>query len=149
MIFRFKYFVSLSDVSSEAWPSSVGMEHIIFKDDVEDSNLLRAKLGIPDSAPDPASISEDLKQLHYIIGARYLGMASFIQLKTPQEGFSYQKKLLKNARTGYEKQFEKVLMMGKEQQAIFQAELPSYCVFGGHGSGKSLLYVSLNRICMD
>ena len=32
--------------------------------------------------------------------------------------------------------FDKVFMMGKEQQAVFQAELPSYCVFGGHGSGK-------------
>ena len=62
-------------------------------------------------------------------------MASLIQLKSPQEGFSYQEKMLKNVRAGYQKTFEKVFMLGKEQQEVFQAELPSYCVFGGHGSG--------------
>ena len=105
-------------------------------EDVENPELLRTKLGVPDTPPDPSTIPEDLKKLHYTIGARYLGMASLIQLKSPQEGFSYQEKMLKNVRTGYQKNFEKVFMMGKEQQAVFQAELPSYCVFGGHGSGR-------------
>ena len=98
-------------------------------------DLLRAKLEIPDSPPDPTTIPEDLKQLHYKIGARYLGLTSLIKLKTPQEGFKYQAKQLNDIRTGYEKQLEKVFMMGTEQQAIFQAGLQNYCVFGGHGSG--------------
>ena len=98
-------------------------------------DLLRAKLEIPDSPPDPTTIPEDLKQLHNTIGARYLGLTSLIKLKTPQEGFKYQAKQLKTIRTGYEKQLEKVFMMGTEQQALFQAGLQNYCVFGGHGSG--------------
>lgn len=105
-------------------------------EDIENPDLLRTKLGVPDTPPDLSTIPEDLKKLHYSIGARYLGMASLIQLKSPQEGFSYQEKMLKKIRTGYQGKFEKVFMMGKEQQAVFQAELPSYCVFGGHGSGK-------------
>ena len=98
-------------------------------------DLLRAKLEIPDSPPDPTTIPEDLKQLHYKIGARYLGLTSLIKLKTPQEGFKYQDKQMKTIRNGHENQLEKVFMMGTEQQAIFQAGLQNYCVFGGHGSG--------------
>ena len=97
--------------------------------------MLCAKLGVPETAPDPSTIPEDLKKLHYTIGARYLGMASLIQLKTPNEGFTHQDNILKSVRTGYQKNFEKVLMLGNEQQAVFQAELSNYCVFGGHGSG--------------
>ena len=98
-------------------------------------DLLRAKLEIPDSPPDPTTIPEDLKQLQYTIGARYLGLTSLIKLKTPQEGFKYQAKQLKAIRTGYEQQLEKVFIMGTEQQAMFQAGLQNYCVFRGHGSG--------------
>ena len=101
--------------------------------------MLRAKLGVPETAPDPSTISEDLKNLHYTIGARYLGMASLIQLKTPTEGFTHQDKLLGSVRTGFQRNFEKVYMMGEEQQAVFQAELSNYCVFGGHGSGTHKL----------
>ena len=98
-------------------------------------DLLRDKLEIPDSPPDPTTIPEDLKQLHYKVGARYLGLTSLIKLKTPQEGFKYQDKQMKAIRTGYGQQLEKVFIMGTEQQALFQAGLQNYCVFGGHGSG--------------
>ena len=47
-----------------------------------------------------------------------------------------QGKLLKKIRAGYENQLEKVYMMGREQQAMFQAGLTNYCNFGGHGSGN-------------
>ena len=74
--------------------------------------------------------------LHYIIGARYVGGASLINMKTPQEGFSEQESLIKKIRAGYERQVDKVFMMGREQQAVFQAGLCNYANFGGHGSGK-------------
>ena len=97
---------------------------------------MQSKLNIPSTPPDPSHISSDIKTLHYIIGARYVGGASLISFKTPQEGFSKQGDLLVKIRVGYQGQVEKVLMLGREQQAVFQAQLTSYCNFGGHGSGK-------------
>ena len=67
--------------------------------------LKSAKLGVPETPPDPSKIPEELMKLHYIIGARYLGMASLIEMKMPSEGFSYQNKLLKFVRTGYQGDF--------------------------------------------
>ena len=67
--------------------------------------MLRAKLGVPETPPDPSEIPEELMKLHYIIGARYLGMASLIEMKMPSEGFSYQNELLKLVRTGYQGDF--------------------------------------------
>ena len=99
---------------------------------------MQSKLNIPSTPPDPSNISSDIKTLHYIIGARYVGGASLISLKTPQEGFSKQRELMGKIRVGYKGQLEKVFMMGKEQQAVFQGGLSNYCVFGGHGSGMHL-----------
>ena len=91
---------------------------------------------VPDAPPNPTNISADVLRLHKIIGARYLGGSSIIKMKTPHEGFSTQGAVLKKIRAGYEKQGEKVYMMGREQQAVFQAGLSNYVNFGGHGSGK-------------
>ena len=97
--------------------------------------LLRTKLKLPSSPPDEANISPDIKSLHTTITARYVGAASFILMKTPQEGFQKQEKLLKNIREGYKEKVEKVFKMSKDQQAVFQADLQNYSNFGGHGSG--------------
>ena len=97
---------------------------------------MQSKLKIPITPPDLSNISSDIKTLHYIIGARYIGGASLISFKTPQEGFSKQGDLLGKIRVGYQGQLEKVFMMGREQQAVFQAQPTNYCNFGGHGSGK-------------
>ena len=105
-------------------------------EDIEDINSLKSKLKIPDTPPNPDHISADIKKLYNIIAARYVGGASFIGLKTPQEGFCKQGALLQKVRTGYERQVEKVFMMGPEQQAVFQAGPRNYANFGGHGSGK-------------
>ena len=101
---------------------------------------MQSKLKLPSSPPDPSTIAGDIKRLHYMIGARYVGGASLINMKTPQEGFSLQKTLLKKVRAGYEDQGDKVFMMGREQQAVFQGGLGSFCNFGGHGSGKDTEY---------
>ena len=97
---------------------------------------MQSKLKLPNAPPDPDTISSDIKKLHCIIGARYVGGASLIKMKTPQEGFSQQETLLKKTRAGYECQGDKVFMMGREQQAVFQSGLSNYANFGGHGSGK-------------
>ena len=96
---------------------------------------MRKKLNVPDAPPKPGSISQDIITLNTRIGARYVGGASLIRLKTPDEGFAMQGGLMKKIRTGYEGQLEKVFMLGREQQAVFQAGLTNYCTFGGHGSG--------------
>ena len=93
-------------------------------------------MNVPVAPPNPDDISNDIKKLNTLIGARYVGGASLIRLKTPRDGFSVQGSLLKKIRTGYEGQLEKVFMMGREQQAVFQAGLTNYCNFGGHGSGN-------------
>ena len=71
-----------------------------------------------------------------MIGARYVGGASMIKMKNPQDGFAKQGAILKKIRGGYSEQGEKVFMMGMEQQAVFQAGLTNYANFGGHGCGK-------------
>ena len=105
-------------------------------EDIEDVSRLQSKLKLPSTLPDPSTISNDIKQIHYIIGARYVGGASLINMKTPEEGFSQQDTLMKKIRDGYEHQVDKVFMMGREQQAVFQSGLSNYANFGGHGSGK-------------
>ena len=94
---------------------------------------MQVKLKLPSSPTDPSMISMDIKRLNYMIGARYVGGASLINLKTPEEGFSEQGTSLKKIRAGYEHQVDKVLMMGREQQAVFQSGLYNYSNFGGHG----------------
>ena len=96
---------------------------------------MQSKLKIPDAPPDPSSISADVRKLQNTISARYVGGASLISIKTPEEGFAKHEALMKKVRTGYEGQIEKVFMLGREQQAVFQAGLFNYSNFGGHGSG--------------
>ena len=153
--FRFKYFVALSDVSDQDWPTDAPPDHIIFKgishqmqgktlstfklkcsEDIEDISRLQSKLQLPSTPPDPSTISSDIKKLHYTIGARYVGGASLIKMKTPEEGFAQQATLLKKVRTGFERQVDTVFMMGREQQAVFQSGPCNFANFGGHGSGK-------------
>ena len=109
-------------------------------EDIENIRDLKSKMSVPDAPP--VNISPDVLELNTIIGARYIGGASFIKLKTPAEGFSKQGTVLKKIRSDYEKQGEKVYMMGLEQQAIFQSGVTNYCNFGGHGSGKNSLPTS-------
>ena len=146
-------------MSCEDWPSGSAAHNILFKgkaksgvldvrdlfininiaEDIEDIYRLRKTLNVPDAPPKRESISADIFTLNTRIGARYVGGASLIRLKTPDEGFSLQGSLLHKIRTGYEGQLEKTFMMGREQQAVFQAGLTNYCTFGGHGSGNHLL----------
>ena len=84
----------------------------------------------------PVNISPEVVHLNTMIGARYIGGASLIKLKSPSEGFSKQRNVLKKIRSDYEKQGEKVFRMGPEQQALFQSGVTNYCNFGGHGSGR-------------
>ena len=96
---------------------------------------MKLKMKVPDTPP--ANISSAVLELNKIIGARYLGVASLIKLKNPSEGFSKQATVMKKIRSDYEKKEEKVMMMGPEQQAIFQSGVKNYSNFGGHGSGKN------------
>ena len=105
-------------------------------EDIENIDRLKLKLNVPDAPPNPNNISPDIEALNTMIGARYLGDASQIRLKTPKEGFSMQCKLLKRIRAGYEGQLDKVFMMGREQHAVVRVGPSNYCVFGGHGSGR-------------
>ena len=93
-------------------------------------------MNIPDDTPHSADIEPDVLRLHTTIGARYVGGASLIKMKNPRDGFTKQGAILKRIRSGYAEQGEKVFMMGTEQQAVFQANLPSFANFGGHGCGK-------------
>ena len=100
---------------------------------------LRAKLQIPASPPDPASISPDILALHNVIASRYVGAASLISLKTPQEGFQKHQALLKDVRKGYTAQLEKAYRLSTDQQAVYHSGVGSYVNFGGHGScGETL-----------
>ena len=102
--------------------------------------VLRGKLRLPSSPPDPARISPDIMALHTTIAARYIGAASLISLKTPQEGFQTQDGLLQGIRKGYtDPRSERIFMLSPDQHVIAQARLQNYCNFGGHGSGKTLL----------
>ena len=98
--------------------------------------LLRTKLKLPPSPPDPASISPDIMSLHAIVSARYVGAASLLSMKTPEEGFQKQGKVLEDIREGYKGKVERVYRMSKDQQDVFQAGLQNYSNFGGHGSGN-------------
>ena len=99
---------------------------------------LCTKLKLPSSPPHPARISPDILALHNTISARYVGAASLIAMKTPQEGFQKQGELLEGIREGYKGKVDRVYRMSKDQQAVFQAELQNYSNFGGHGSGAKI-----------
>ena len=168
LLYRFQYFVSLSDVSCHDWPSKDVMEHILFKgniqikltfllifwcffvayltlkykftaEDLADLSRLRAKLQLPASAPDPATISPDILALHNTIASRYVGAASLISLKTPQEGFQKHQALLKDVREGYKTLLEMTYRLSTDQQAVYHSGVGSYVNFGGHGSGGEVL----------
>ena len=100
---------------------------------------LRAKLHMPASPPDPATISPDILALHNTIASRYVGAASLISLKTPQEGFQKHQALLKDVREGYTAQLEKAYRLSTDQQAVYHSGVGSYVNFGGHGSGGGTL----------
>ena len=55
-------------------------------EDIEDISRMQVKLKLPSSPTDPSMISMDIKRLNYMIGARYVGGASLLNLKTPEEG---------------------------------------------------------------
>ena len=99
-------------------------------------DLLRTKLKLPPSPPDPARISPDIMSLHAIVSARYVGAASLLPMKAPQEGFQKQGKVLGGIREGYKGKVDRVYRLSKDQQAVFQAGLQNYTNFGGHGSGN-------------
>ena len=96
---------------------------------------LRAKLQVPACPPDPATIFPDILALHNTIASRYVGAASLISLKTPQEGFQKHQALLKEVREGYKAQLEKAYRLSTDQQAVYHSGVGSYVNFGGHGSG--------------
>ena len=73
--------------------------------------------------------------LHTTVVGRYVGAASFISLKTPQEGFMRQNEMLEDIRDGYKEKGEKNFKLSQDQQAAFQAGLQNFNNFGGHGSG--------------
>ena len=108
-------------------------------EDLEDINLVRVKLKMPSSPPDPASISSDILALHNTIASRYVGAASLISLKTPQEGFQKHQALLKDVRKGYKTLLEKAYRLSTDQQAVYHSGVGSYVNFGGHGSGGEVL----------
>ena len=100
---------------------------------------LRAKLQMPASPPDPATISPDILALHNIITSRYVGAASLISLKTPQERFQKHQALLNDVREGYKTLLEKAYRLSTHQQAVYHSGVGSYVNFGGHGSGGEVL----------
>ena len=69
-------------------------------------------------------------RLHNTIATRYVGTASLIKLKTPQE----ERTLLKNVR---KEEKERVYRFSSDQQSVYQAGACSYVNFGGHGSGEA------------
>jgi hypothetical protein len=93
---------------------------------------------MPISPPDLSNISPDILALHHTIATRYVGAASLISLKTPQEGFQKQKTLLDNIREGYKGQLDKVYRLSTDQQAVYHSGVGSYVNFGGHGSGRGI-----------
>ena len=99
---------------------------------------LCTRLKLPSSPPDPARISPDILALHNTISARYVGAASLLPMKAPQEGFQKQGELLEDVREGYKGKVDRVYRMSKDQQAVFQAGLQNYSNFGGHGSGAKI-----------
>jgi hypothetical protein len=161
LCFRFQYFAVLPDASCTDWPSQDALEHVLFKgftplsqsfnnkdhsEDLDDIPRLRAKLKVPATPPDPATISPAVQRLHITVAARYVGAGSLISLKTPQEGFMKQAALLKDTREGYQGQVEKVYRLSGDQQAVFQGGLRSFVNFGGHGSGKRTLVITMTCV---
>ena len=90
-------------------------------EDIDDISRLRAKLHLTASPPNPTTIQPDILALHNTIAARYLGAASLISLKTPQEGFQKHQALLKDVREGYKAQLEKAYRLSTDQQAVFHS----------------------------
>ena len=144
---RFQYFAALPNCHLSDWPSDLDLEHVLFKDDLENPALLRTKLRTPDSVPRAEAICPEVQRLQLAIEARYIGLASFIShktpqgpasLKTPSEGMQMQKKMLEQITKEYSKVPEKVFRMGTEQNLIFSSGLLNYCNFGGHGSGACI-----------
>ena len=70
-----------------------------------------------------------------MISTRYVGAASLLPMKAPQEGFQKQGELLEDVREGYQGKVDRVYRFSKDQHAVFQAGLQKYSNFGGHGSG--------------
>ena len=97
---------------------------------------LRAKLRLPSSPPEPANISKEVWAIHTMIATRYIGAASLITMKTPQEGFNRQASQLADVRKGYAGEGDRVYRMSRDQQDIFLSGLQNFANFGGHGSGK-------------
>ena len=122
--------MSSSKVTQFSFSTSVPSE------DLEDTHRLRLKLKVPTTPPSLTNISSDIKRLHTTIATRYVGAGSLISLKTPQEGFQRQAALLEDVREGYQGKAEKVYMLSRDQQAIFQGGLRNFVNFGGHGSGE-------------
>ena len=85
--------------------------------------------------PVSANISADVLTLNRTITTRFVGPASLISLKTPQEGFQKQAAQLVEVREGYKQRGRKVYRMKMEQQDVFLSGIASYAIFGGHGSG--------------
>ena len=110
----------------------------MFPEDIEDLSLLRAKLQLPVSPTEPDRVSPFIRALHTTISTRYVGAASLISLKTPQEGFKKQGELLNRVREGYKGKVERVFRLSNDQQAVFQSGLQNYNNFGGHGSGTKI-----------
>ena len=132
--------MTLNMSSSKVYLSSLYLTFNIkyHSEDLDDIPRLRAKLKVPATPPDPATISPAVQRLHTTIAARYVGAGSLITLKTPQEGFMKQAVQLNNIREGYQGMVEKVYRMSGEQRAIFQGGLCSFVNFGGHGSGTQM-----------
>jgi hypothetical protein len=156
---RFQYFSVLPDASCTDWPSQDALEHVLFKgftllsqsfynkdnsEDLDDIPRLRAKLKVPATPPDPATITPAVQRLHTCVTARYVGAGSLISLKTSQEGFTAQAAQLEGIRKGYQGKVEKVYRMSRDQQVVFQGRLRSFVNFGGHGSGVTVLIIWIN-----
>ena len=138
-------------MSCSDWPHQDSMEHILFKgkmaaknsfltftnpEDLSDLTKLRTKLRLPTSPPKPTTISEEVWSIHTMIATRYIGAASLITMKTPQEGFQRQASQLADVRKGFEDEGVRVYRMSRDQQELFHSRLQSFANFGGHGSGK-------------
>ena len=109
----------------------------LFLEDLDNIRELQDKLGVPASPPDPNTISQDIMDLHNTIATRHVGAASLIRLKTPEEGFNEQRRLLQDVR---ENSLDgKVYRLSNDQLAVFQSGPFSFTIFGGHGSGKRVL----------
>ena len=111
----------------------------MFPEDIEDSTRLRSNIHLPTSPPDLSNISPDLLALNNTIATRYVGAASLISFKTPQEGFQKHKTLLNDVREGYKGQLGKVYRLSTDQQAVYHSGVGSFVNFGGHGSGGGIV----------